>query len=142
MSTTFDQSRTAELAIHFPPPEESKAEKVRRQNRERKQKQRRAEAQAKLKAESFNLPAMTFYSGTVQAMIDVCRAGGFDETAEGLTLLAHGSANLAKTDKSAFETLIKPVLALLALAGADLVKRDRHAFDLLVTPPSRTATAP
>ena len=134
--------KPVEQAKHCPPVEESKAQKVRRQNRERKQKQRRAEAQAKLQAESFILPAMTFYSGTVQAMIDVCYAGGFDETAEGLTLLAHGSANLAKTDKSAFEALIKPVLALLALAGADLVKRDRHAFDLLVTPPSRTATAP
>lgn len=131
-----------EQAEHFAAPKgETKAEKVRRQNRDRKQKQRRAEAQAKLKAEAFHLPAMTFYGGTVQAMIDVCRAGGFEEPAEALTLLAHGSARLAETDRAAFEDLLKPVLVLLATLGADLAKRDSHAFALLVTPPSRSEAA-
>jgi hypothetical protein len=118
-------------------PGESKAEKIKRQNRERKQKQRLRESQVKLKAEAFHLPAITFYGGTVQAMIDVCKAGGFEESAEALTLLAHGGARLVKKDPSAFAALLAPVLAALAIAGADLAKRDRHAFELLIAPPSR-----
>lgn len=118
-------------------PGESKAEKVKRQNRERQQKKRLRDAQAKLKAEAFQLPAITFYGGTVQAMIDVCKAGGFEESAEALTLLAHGGARLAKKDPAAFADLLAPVLAALAIAGADLAKRDRHAFELLIAPPSR-----
>lgn len=118
-------------------PGETKAQKVKRQNRERKQKQRAKEAQAKLKAEAFHLPATTFYGGTVQAMIDVCKAGGFEETAEALTLLAHGSSALAKKDPEAFAALFAPVLAALAIAGADLAKRDSHAFAQLIAPPSR-----
>lgn len=132
----------AQLAEHFAaPPGETKAEKVRRQNRERQQKKRRADAAAKLKAEAFHLPAMTLYGGTVQAMIDVCRAGGFEEPAEALTLLAHGTARLAEADQAAFEELLKPVLVLLATLGADLAKRDSHAFSLLVTPSSRFEAA-
>ncbi|RON16062.1 hypothetical protein [Pseudomonas frederiksbergensis] len=118
-------------------PGESKADKVKRQNRERQQKKRLRDAQAKLKAEAFHLPAITFYGGTVQAMIDVCKAGGFEESAEALTLLAHGGARLAGKDPQAFAALLAPVLAALALAGADLAKRDRHAFELLIAPPSR-----
>lgn len=118
-------------------PGESKADKVKRQNRERQQKKRLRDAQAKLKAEAFQLPAITFYGGTVQAMIDVCKAGGFEESAEALTLLAHGGARLAKKDPAAFADLLAPVLAALAIAGADLAKRDRHAFELLIAPPSR-----
>ena len=118
-------------------PGESKADKVKRQNRERKRNQRLREAQSKLKAEAFHLPAMTFYGGTVQALIDVCKAGGFEESAEALTLLAHGSSSLAKNDPEAFAALFAPVLAALAIAGADLAKRDRHAFELLTAPPSR-----
>lgn len=118
-------------------PGESKADKVKRQNRERKRNQRLREAQAKLKAEAFHLPAMTFYGGTVQALIDVCKAGGFEESAEALTLLAHGSSSLAKNDPDAFAALFAPVLAALAILGADLAKRDRHAFELLTTPPPR-----
>lgn len=118
-------------------PGESKADKVKRQNRERSRKLRARKAQAKLKAEAFHLPAMTFYGGTVQAMIDVCKAGGFEESAEALTLLAHGSSSLAKNDPEAFAALFAPVLAALAILGADLAKRDRHAFELLTTPPSR-----
>lgn len=118
-------------------PGESKADKVKRQNRERSRKLRARKAQAKLKAEAFHLPAMTFYGGTVQAMIDVCKAGGFEESAEALTLLAHGSSSLAKNDPEAFAALFAPVLSALAILGADLAKRDRHAFELLTTPPSR-----
>jgi len=118
-------------------PGETKADKIRRQNRERKQKQRAAEALAKLKAEAFHLPAMTFYGGTVQALIDVCKAGGFEESAEALTLLAHGASGLAKSDPEAFAAFFAPVLAALAIAGADLARRDSHAFALLVAPPSR-----
>lgn len=118
-------------------PGESKADKVKRQNRERKRNQRLREAQAKLKAEAFHLPAMTFYGGTVQAMIDVCKAGGFEESAEALTLLAHGASSLAKSNPDAFAALFAPVLSALAIAGADLAKRDRHAFELLIAPPSR-----
>lgn len=118
-------------------PGESKADKVKRQNRERQQKKRLRDAQAKLKAEAFHLPAITFYGGTVQAMIDVCKAGGFEESAEALTLLAHGGARLANKDPAAFADLLAPVLAALAIAGADLAKRDRHAFELLIAPPSR-----
>ncbi|MGL4265058.1 MAG: hypothetical protein ACRCTX_25840 [Afipia sp.] len=121
-------------------PGETKEEKIKRQNRERQQKKRALEAKAKLaklEAEAFHLPAMTFYGGTVQAMIDVCKAGGFEESAEALTLLAHGSSALAKKDPEAFVALFAPVLAALAIAGADLAKRDRHAFELLTTPPSR-----
>lgn len=118
-------------------PGESKADKVKRQNRERQQKKRLRDAQAKLKAEAFHLPAITFYGGTVQAMIDVCKAGGFEESAEALTLLAHGGARLANKDPEAFAALLAPVLAALAIAGADLAKRDRHAFELLIAPPSR-----
>lgn len=118
-------------------PGETKADKVKRQNRERKQKQRAKEAQAKLKAEAFHLPAMTLYGGTVQALIDVCQAGGFEEPAEALTLLAHGSSTLSKKDPEAFAALFAPVLAALAIAGADLAKRDSHAFAQLITPPSR-----
>lgn len=118
-------------------PGESHADKVKRQNRERKRAQRLREAQGKLKAEAFHLPAMTFYGGTVQAMIDVCKAGGFEESAEALTLLAHGASGLAKKDPRAFADLLAPVLAALAIAGADLAKRDRHAFELLTAPPSR-----
>jgi len=118
-------------------PGETKVEKVKRQNRERKQKQRAKEAQAKLNAEAFHLPAMIFYGGTAQALIDVCKAGGFEESAEALTLLAHGSSSLSKEDPEAFAALFAPVLAALAIAGADLAKRDRHAFELLTAPPSR-----
>lgn len=118
-------------------PGESKADKIKRQNRERQQKKRLREAKAKLNAEAFHLPAMTFYGGTVQALIDVCKAGGFEESAEALTLLAHGSSSLAKNDPDAFAALFAPVLAALAILGADLAKRDRHAFELLTTPPSR-----
>lgn len=118
-------------------PGETKAQKVKRQNRERKQKQRAKEAQAKLKAEAFHLPAMIFYGGTAQAMIDICKAGGFEETAEALTLLAHGGQALAKNDPEAFAALFAPVLAALAIAGADLAKRDSHAFAQLIAPPSR-----
>lgn len=118
-------------------PGESKADKVKRQNRERQQKKRLRAAKAKLNAEAFHLPAMTFYGGTVQALIDVCKAGGFEESAEALTLLAHGSSSLAKNDPDAFAALFAPVLAALAIAGADLAKRDRHAFELLTAPPSR-----
>ncbi|MHC8341735.1 hypothetical protein [Pseudomonas sp. RT6P73] len=118
-------------------PGETKAEKIKRQNRERQQKKRRLDNQAKLKAEAFHLPAMTFYGGTVQAMIDVCKAGGFEESAEALTLLAHGSSALAKKDPEAFAALFAPVLAALAIAGADLAKRDSHAFAQLIAPPSR-----
>lgn len=118
-------------------PGESKAEKVKRQNRERQKAKRLRDAQSKLKAEAFHLPAITFYGGTVQAMIDVCKAGGFEESAEALTLLAHGGARLAKKDPAAFADLLAPVLAALAIAGADLAKRDRHAFELLIAPPSR-----
>ena len=116
---------------------ETKAEKIKRQNRERKQKQRRAEAQEKLRAEAFHMPAMTFYGGTVQAMIEVCRAGGFEEPAEAMTLLAHGAQRQAKADPEAFAELFAPVLAALALIGADLHKRDSHAFAQLIAPPSR-----
>lgn len=122
-------------------PGESKAEKVKRQNRERKQKQRAKEAQEKLKAEAFHLPAMTFYGGTVQALIDVCKAGGFEESAEALTLLAHGGQALAKNDPEAFAEFFAPVLAALAIAGADLEKRDSHAFAQLIAPPSRSEVA-
>lgn len=118
-------------------PGETKAEKVRRQNRERQQKKRLREAQARLKAEAFHLPAMTLYGGTVQAMINVCKAGGFEESAEALTLLAHGSSDLAKKDPEAFQALFAPVFAALAIAGADLAKRDSHAFAQLIAPPSR-----
>jgi hypothetical protein len=132
----------AQLAERFDVlPGESRAAKVKRQNRERKQKQRAKEAQAKLKAEAFHLPAMTFYGGTVQALIDVCKAGGFEEPAEALTLLAHGSQTLAKNDPEAFAALFAPVLAALAIAGADLAKRDSHAFAQLITPPSRSEVA-
>lgn len=122
-------------------PGETKAEKVKRQNRERKQKQRAKEAQDRLKAEAFHLPAMILYGGTVQAMIDVCKAGGFEESAEALTLLAHGSSDLAKKDPEAFAALFAPVLAALAIAGADLAKRDSHAFAQLIAPPSRKGDA-
>lgn len=122
-------------------PGESKADKVKRQNRERKKKQRAKEAQAKLKAEAFHLPAMVLYGGTVQAMIDVCKAGGFEEPAEAMTLLAHGSSALAKKDPEAFAALFAPVLAALAIAGADLAKRDSHAFAQLIAPPSRSEVA-
>lgn len=122
-------------------PGETKAAKVKRQNRERKKKQRAKEAQEKLKAEAFHLPAMTFYGGTVQAMIDVCRAGGFEEPAEALTLLAHGSSALSRKDPEAFAALFAPVLAALAIAGADLTRRDGHAFAKLIVPPSRKGAA-
>lgn len=131
-----------DLDARFKAPEgETKAEKIKRQNRERKKKQRLKEAQAKLKAEAFHMPAMTFYGGTVQAMIDVCRAGGFEESAEAMTLLAHGAQRLAKKDPAAFADLFAPVLAALAVAGADLSKRDSHAFAHLITPPSRNEVA-
>lgn len=140
-SDTIPSDR-AELAERFAAvPGESKADKVKRQNRERKRKQRAAEAAAKLKAEAFHLPAMTFYGGTVQALIDVCKAGGFEEPAEALTLLAHGGQALAKTDPAAFSAFFAPVLAALAVAGADLAKRDSHAFAQLITPPSRSEVA-
>lgn len=132
----------AELAERFGAvPGESKADKVKRQNRERKRKQRAAEAQAKLKAEALHLPPMTLYGGTVQAMIDVCRAGGFEEHAEAITLLAHGSQSLAKRDPEAFAAFFAPVIAALAVAGADLARRDSHAFAQLITPPSRSEVA-
>lgn len=131
-----------ELADRFSAaPGETKAEKVKRQNRERQKKKRLLDAKAKLNAEAFHLPAMTFYGGTVQALIDVCQAGGFEESAEALTLLAHGASELSKKDPEAFTELFAPVLAALALLGADLAKRDRHAFELLVTPPSRTGAS-
>ncbi|RMO79787.1 hypothetical protein ALQ33_200020 [Pseudomonas syringae pv. philadelphi] len=117
---------------------ESKAEKVKRQARERKQKQRRKEAAQKVRAEAYHMPAMTFYGGTVQAMIDVVAAGGFEESAEAMTLLAHGSASLARKDPAAFAELFAPVLVALSLMGADLAKRDSHAFAKLITPPSRS----
>lgn len=133
------QFEPEELEARFRPVPagETKAEKIKRQNRERKQKQRRAEAQAKLKAEAFHMPAMTFYGGTVQAMIDVVRAGGFEEPAEAMTLLAHGAQRQAKADPAAFAELFAPVLAALALVGSELHKRDSHAFAQLIAPPSR-----
>lgn len=118
-------------------PGESKADKVKRQNRDRQKAKRLRDAQSKLKAEAFHLPAMTFYGGTVQALIDVCKAGGFEESAEALTLMAHGADRLAKKDPAAFAAFLAPVLAALAIAGADLAARDRHAFELLIAPPSR-----
>lgn len=131
-----------DLDARFKAPEgETKAEKIKRQNRERKKKQRLRDAQAKLKAEAFHMPAMTFYGGTVQAMIDVCRAGGFEEPAEAMTLLAHGLQREAKKDPEAFAQLFAPVLAALALVGADIAQRDSHAFSLLIAPPSRTEVA-
>lgn len=131
---------TDQVMDHFKsaPEGESKADKLKRQARERKQKQRRNEAAERVRAEAYHMPAMTFYGGTVQAMIDVVAAGGFEEAAEAMTLLAHGSASLAKKDPAAFAELFAPVLAALSLMGADLAKRDSHAFAKLITPPSRS----
>ncbi|WP_163002429.1 hypothetical protein, partial [Pseudomonas viridiflava] len=69
-------SNTTEVMDHFKPAPvgESKAEKLELQARERKQKQRRKEAAQKVRAEAYHMPAMTFYGGTVQAMIDVVKA--------------------------------------------------------------------
>lgn len=136
------QQLSEDLDARFKAPAgETKSEKIKRQNRERKKKQRLRAAQAKLKAEAFHMPALTFYGGTVQAMIDVCRAGGFEEPAEAMTLLAHGLQRESKKDPEAFAKLFAPVLAALALVGADIAKRDSHAFAQLIAPPSRNEVA-
>ncbi|EKT4458369.1 hypothetical protein G7007_18895 [Pseudomonas entomophila] len=118
-------------------PGESKEERAKRLSAERSKRYRLKQKHAVVQSHQVKVPAMTFYGGTALALADVCKAGGFQEHAEALTLMAHGASNLAKNDPEAFAHFFAPVLAALAIAGADLAKRDGDAFALLVAPPSR-----
>ncbi|HCF4872811.1 TPA: hypothetical protein NIF78_006298 [Pseudomonas aeruginosa] len=126
----------ADLHDHFHAPAgESKEDRERRLARDRKRAQRAREAQAKLKAEAVKVP-LTLYGGSVAALAEVCKAGGFEEAEEALTLMVHGASDLSKRDPKAFAEFLAPVFAALAVAGADLSRRDRHAFAQLIAPPS------
>lgn len=50
---------------------------------------------------------MEVYAGTIEAMETIRTAGEFNDTAEGLTLLIHGAALLAKRDPVAFRELVE-----------------------------------
>lgn len=126
----------------FTAPEgETPEERKRRKAKERKQKQRRNEELAKVRAEAVKVP-LTLYGGSVSALLEVCKAGEFEEAEEALTLLLHGASDLSKRDPAAFAEFLAPVFAALVVAGADLAKRDRHAFAALIAPPSRQKVAP
>lgn len=140
-SDSIPKSKEALRDHFYAVPGETKEERAKRLSAERSKRYRLNQKKAALQANQLKLPAMTFYGGTAQAFADVCKAGGFEEHAEALTLLAHGSAELAKKDPEAFAQFFAPVLAALAIAGADLAKRDADAFALLVTPPSRSEVA-
>ncbi|HIH4679479.1 TPA: hypothetical protein ACYSGT_006176 [Pseudomonas aeruginosa] len=129
-----------DLLDHMPPAGETKEERARRLARLRKRKQRHAAAQAKVKAEAVDVP-LTLYGGSVAALLEVCKAGEFEEAEEALTLMLHGASDLHKRDPKAFAEFLAPVFAALAVAGADLSKRDRHAFAQLIAPPSRQVVA-
>lgn len=126
-----------ELVDHFTAPAgETPEERKRRQARDRKRKQRDAEKLAAIKAEAVKVP-LILYGGSVAALQAVCKAGGFEEAEEALTLMLHGASDLSKRDPAAFAEFLAPVFAALAVAGADLSRRDRHAFAQLIAPPSR-----
>lgn len=86
--------------------QETRKERKTRLARARKQAQRNREREhrAKVDAQEFR---MEWYAGTRAELERIRLAGGFEESAEALTLLIHNTAELIERDPSRFAEMVR-----------------------------------
>lgn len=69
------------------------------------QRQREAERRARLGCRVMQLE---MYQGTAEALDRICKAGGFEQPAEVITLLIHSADRLSRRDMSRFIEMVSP----------------------------------
>lgn len=86
---------------------ETKADRIRRQNRDRQQARRERERRHReaVGAETFK---MEMYAGTRQDLALMQHVGGYEEIEEALTLAIRYMASLARRDPAAFLQAMDP----------------------------------